>query len=90
MKNLIELLTKQNLTLASCESLTDSLFVAKLTEISGVGQIFKGCYMVYSNEAKVKLVKVSSLTLQKYRAISKQCAEEMAQNTQQLLNKILT
>src|SRR4051812_5998359 len=85
MKSLIELLTKQNLSLASCESLTGGLFAAAFTEIAGAGQVFKGGFIVYSNEAKAKLVKVSQKTLQEQGAISNQCAKEMAYNTQQLL-----
>src|SRR5688500_16796918 len=85
MKSLIELLTKQNLTVASCESLTGGLFAALFTETAGIGKIFKGGLIVYSNEAKINLVKVSPATLQEQGAISAKCAEEMAQNTQQLL-----
>jgi PncC family amidohydrolase len=85
MKSLIELLTKQNLTLASCESLTGGLFATMLTEIAGVGKVFKGGFVVYSNEAKTKLVKISQKTLQEKGAISAQCAKELAFNTQQLL-----
>lgn len=84
--NLVELLTKNNLTLATCESLTGGLFAAALTEQAGIGQVFKGGLIVYSNEAKVKLVKISQKTLQEQGAISAECAKEMAANTQQLLN----
>lgn len=41
--------------------------------------------MVYSNEAKVKLVQVSPTTLEKYGTISSECTEEMARNTQKIL-----
>ena len=85
MKFLVKLLTRHNLTLATCESLTRGLFAANLTKIPGVGKIFKGGLVVYSNEVKIKLAKVSPLTLKKYGAISKECAEEMVQNTQRLL-----
>jgi len=86
MKSLIELLTEQNLTLASCESLTGGLFAAVFTETAGIGQVFKGGLVVYSNEAKIKMAKVSSLVLEKYGAISAECAKEMASNIQKLLN----
>jgi PncC family amidohydrolase len=85
MKSLVNLLTKYNLTLATCESLTGGLFATTLTQIPGVGQVFKGGLVVYSNEAKIKLAQVSLLTLEKYGAISPECAEEMAQNTQKIL-----
>jgi PncC family amidohydrolase len=86
MKSLIELLAKQNLTLASCESLTGGLFAAAFTETAGIGQVFKGGLVVYSNEVKIKIAKVSSSALEKYGAISAECAKEMAFNIRQLLN----
>ena len=85
MESLIELLARHKLTLATCESLTGGLFAAEFTKIPGAGQVFKGGLVVYSNEAKIKLVGVSSQTLKKYGAISKECAEEMAQNAQKKL-----
>lgn len=85
MKFLIELLTKKKLTLASCESLTGGLFASIFTETAGISQIFKGGFIVYSNEVKSKLIKVSSNLLEKHGAISKECAEKMATNTRQLL-----
>ena len=85
MKSLIKLLAKHNLTLASCESLTGGLFAKSLTDAAGASWVFKGGLVVYSSEAKVKLVKISSLTPEKYGTISKQCAEEMARNIQKLL-----
>jgi len=85
MKTLIELLTQKNLTLASCESLTGGLFTAVFTETAGIGQVFKGGLVVYSNEAKIKLAKISPSVLEKHGAISAECAKEMATNTQQLL-----
>lgn len=86
ISSLINLLTKKNLTVSTCESLTGGLLAATLTEISGAGQVFKGGFIVYTNEAKQKLVNISPLILQKYGAISEQCAKQMAYNTQQLLN----
>jgi PncC family amidohydrolase len=85
MKNLVELLNNHNLTLASCESLTGGLFAKRLTDMVGAGSIFKGGLVVYSNEAKIKLAKISAAALEKYGAISKRCAEELAQNTQKIL-----
>jgi len=85
MKSLLELLSNHNLTLASCESLTGGLFATNFTQVPGAGKVFKGGLIVYSNEAKIKLLKVSSSTLEKYGAVSKQCADEMVKNAQRLL-----
>ncbi|CAG8851017.1 39589_t:CDS:1, partial [Gigaspora margarita] len=48
---------------------TSGLFAKLITDIEGAGQIFKGDFIVYSNETKIKLAGVSSLTLKKYGAI---------------------
>ncbi|CAB4489945.1 unnamed protein product [Rhizophagus irregularis] len=84
-KSLVNLLTENNLSLATCESLTGGLFASTLTHIPGASQILKGGLIVYCNEAKKIIAKVSPITLEKYGAVSEQCAREMAQNTQQLL-----
>jgi PncC family amidohydrolase len=89
IQSLIKLLIKKNLTLSTCESLTGGLFAAVLTEVPSAGKIFKGGFVVYSNEAKQKLVKISQSTLKEHGAISEQCAKEMAQNTQRILNSDL-
>ncbi|CAG8653951.1 18990_t:CDS:2 [Rhizophagus irregularis] len=73
------------INLATCESLTGGLFASTLTHIPGASQILKGGLIVYCNEAKKIIAKVSPITLEKYGAVSEQCAREMAQNTQQLL-----
>lgn len=82
MKFLAELLVKNNLTLASCESLTCGLFASTITEIFRASKIFKGGFITYNDDIKNKLVIVSLPTLEKYGAISKERAEEMATNTQ--------
>ena len=51
----------------------------------GAGKVFKGGLVVYSNQAKIELAKVSPIILQKYGAVSAKCAEEMARNTQKIL-----
>ena len=55
MNPLVKLLTKHNLTLATCESLTGGEFAATLTAIPGTSLILKGGLVVYTNEAKIKL-----------------------------------
>lgn len=85
VQSLVKLLIKKNLSLSTCESLTGGLFAAALTRVPGVGKVFKGGFVVYSLEAKIKLVQVLPTTLEKSGAISKGCAEEMAQNTQKIL-----
>lgn len=74
---LFDLLEKHNLHISSAESLTGGAFMSYLTSISGASKVLKGGMVTYLNEVKEKLG-VSSETLDKYGAVSKECAYEMA------------
>jgi PncC family amidohydrolase len=76
-KELLDELVGRKLTLACMESLTGGLFAATFTAIPGASKAFKGGYVTYSNDAKIK-AGVRKETLDTYGAISKECAEEMA------------
>ena len=73
-----EMLIKQNITIAIAESCTGGLISSRLTEIPGVSKVFNRGIISYSNESKVENLSVSTETLNKYGAVSKQSAEEMA------------
>ncbi|MFA6796956.1 MAG: CinA family protein [Bacilli bacterium] len=76
-----ELLGAHNYTLSSAESLTGGGFGYFITRHPGASEYFKGSIVTYVNEIKQKLG-VSQKTLDKYGAISEQCAREMAENAQ--------
>ncbi len=82
--SLLEELTKvikyQQLTIAAAESLTGGLFQQEITSISGASSVFKGGVVCYSNEVKQQIVQVSEETLDRYGAVSPECARELADN----------
>jgi len=82
---LFEILKKQNATISSCESLTGGMFGSVLCSISGASNFYKGGYITYTNEVK-ESIGVKKETLDKFTAISKECAIEMAENTRRNLN----
>lgn len=84
MQQLVMLLKKYHLTLASCESLTAGLFANKITKIAGSSTVFKGGLVTYNNEIKHKLAQVPLQILNQYGAVSEQTAYYMAYNTQQI------
>ncbi|ESU32971.1 hypothetical protein G3A_07975 [Bacillus sp. 17376] len=86
MIELSKLLRNKNLTLSAAESLTGGMFQQELTSISGASSLFKGGLVCYSNEAKIGLVKVNPETIEKYGAVSGECAEELAMNAAALTN----
>lgn len=83
MQQLVMLLNKYHLTLASCESLTSGLFASSVTNVIGSSAVFKGGLVTYNNEIKHKLAQVPLQILSEFGAVSEQTAYYMAYNTQQ-------
>lgn len=73
-----DLLLANKLTLTCAESCTGGLLSARLVNVPGASEVFKGGLVTYSNKAKRKLLNVKKSTLQKYGAVSAKTAEEMA------------
>ncbi len=80
------LLRNTNLTLATAESATGGLISGTITSVSGSSAYYIGSVISYSSEIKEKILGVKSETLQKYGAVSRQVAEEMAQGVRRLMN----
>ena len=74
----IENLAQENKKIAIAESCTGGLLSALFTEISGSSKVFERGFVVYSNEAKIELIKVRVQTLEKFGAVSSEVVREMA------------
>ncbi|MET3590028.1 nicotinamide-nucleotide amidase [Bartonella silvatica] len=70
---------KKGLLLATVESCTGGLIAANLTNIAGSSDVFDCGFVVYSNEAKMRLVGVSPELIKTYGAVSKEVALAMAE-----------
>jgi nicotinamide-nucleotide amidase len=77
-------LLKQKLTLAFAESCTGGLASKLMTDLPGASSYTTLNITTYSNESKIKLLKVKPETISQYGAISKECAEEMARGMHEL------
>ncbi len=77
-KSVVELLQANKLNVTSAESCTGGMLSARLINVPGASDIFKAGFVTYSNKAKRKFLGVKKSTLQKYGAVSRQTAEEMA------------
>ncbi len=77
-KAVVDLLLANDLTLVCAESCTGGMLAARLINVPGVSDVFKAGFVTYSNKAKRKSLGVKKSTLQKYGAVSKETAEEMA------------
>lgn len=82
---LIKLLESKNLKISCAESCTGGLISKLLTDIPGSSNVFLGGVCSYSNEVKENLLKVRHETLEKYGAVSKETAEQMANGVLNLI-----
>lgn len=73
-----QLLLEKNLTVAVAESLTGGLVSSKLISYPGISKSFLEGFVTYSNESKIRTLKVKKDTLEKYGAVSEETAKEMA------------
>ena len=77
---IVKLLTKKKLTVSFAESCTGGLLASSITSISGSSKVFNMGFVTYSNNAKVKLLKVPKKTITKYGAVSYETCLSMVKN----------
>ncbi|HHB78280.1 MAG TPA: competence/damage-inducible protein A [Saprospiraceae bacterium] len=80
-----QLLVAQKATLATAESCTGGHIAHLITVNSGASAYFKGTVVAYANEVKENILGVQSKTLEKYGAVSRATAEEMANGVRKAL-----
>tara|TARA_B100000575_G_C22669767_1_gene408668 strand:+ start:73 stop:534 length:462 start_codon:yes stop_codon:yes gene_type:complete len=80
MKKLFLILKRKNLKLAIVESCTGGQLSSAITSISGASRIFNLGLITYSNQAKIKVLKVSKEIISKYGAVSRECCFAMVKN----------
>ena len=80
MKSLIRLLIRKKIKLSITESCTGGLLASTITSISGASKIFNLGLITYSNQAKIKILKVNKSIIKKYGAVSYECCYAMVDN----------
>ncbi|WP_066068751.1 competence/damage-inducible protein A [Neobacillus soli] len=84
LEELTKSLKERNVTITAAESLTGGLFQTEITSIPGASAFYKGGVVCYSNDVKKQILQVNQETLEKYGAVSEQCAIELAENAARL------
>ena len=80
MKSLVDILIKKKLKISFVESCTGGLLASTITSISGASKVFNLGLITYSNQAKIKFLKINQNIIKKYGAVSPECCEAMVQN----------
>ena len=73
-------LIKKRLTISVAESCTGGLLAHNLTKLANSSKYFQIGLTTYSNQAKIKILKVNKNIIKKYGAVSKECCKSMVQN----------
>jgi nicotinamide-nucleotide amidase len=80
IQSLHKKLIKNKLTVSVAESCTGGLLAHNLTKLANSSKYFQIGLTTYSNEAKIKILKVNKNIIKKYGAVSHQCCKAMVQN----------
>lgn len=78
------LLTEKHATLAAAESCTGGRIAAQIVEKDGASRFFLCGVVSYSNASKVNVLGVDAMDIERYGAVSRQVAEQMAEGVRRI------
>ena len=79
-KKVVGLLRKKKLKISFAESCTGGLLASSITSVSGSSKVFTLGFVTYSNQAKIKILRVPKRIILKYGAVSKETCLSMVKN----------
>ena len=79
-KKIINLLKEKKITFSVAESCTGGRLAQVITGINGASKVCKFGVITYSNQSKVKYLKVPLKIIKKHGSVSKQCCYSMVNN----------
>lgn len=85
-EKIFEKLKLNQYKISTAESITGGKIASHLINVSGISDYFKEGYIVYSNEAKMKILNVKKETIDKYYVVSKEVIEEMLEGLFKVTN----
>ena len=80
MKSLVKKLTRKKLKISFAESCTGGMLASSVTSINGASKVFNLGLITYSNQAKVKILKINKNIIKKFGAVSPECCKAMVVN----------
>ena len=83
-KKTVNLLKKKKLKISIAESCTGGLLSGAITSVSGSSKVFTLGLIAYSNQSKIKVLKVSKKIIRKYGSVSKQVCKAMVKNVSKI------
>ena len=79
-RKIIQKLIKKKIKISFAESCTGGMLSNSITSVSGSSKVFNLGLVTYSNESKIKVLKVPKKIIRKYGAVSEQVCKIMIKN----------
>ena len=83
-ENIVKKLIKRKIKISIAESCTGGLLSSTIASVSGSSKVFTLGLVAYSNQSKIKVLKVSKKIIRKYGAVSEQVCLAMAKNVSKI------
>jgi len=83
-KNIVNKLIKKRLKISFAESCTGGLLSSAITSVSGSSKVFTLGLVAYSNQSKIKVLKVPKNIIRKYGSVSEQVCKAMVKNVSKI------
>ena len=83
-KKILNILVKKKLKLAVAESCTGGMLSSAITSVSGSSKVFTLGLIAYSNQSKIKVLKVSKKIIRKYGSVSEEVCKAMVKNVSKI------
>jgi len=81
---IVSLLKSKKLKISFAESCTGGKLSSAITSVSGSSKIFNLGLVTYSNQSKIKVLKVSKKIIRKYGSVSEQVCKAMVKNVSKI------
>ncbi len=89
LKLLHKKLIKKRMTISVVESCTGGLLAHNLTKLSNSSNYFRIGLVAYSNDSKLRILKVNKKTIIKHGTVSYECCKEMVEKLSKLSKSII-
>ena len=83
-KKIVNLLKRKKFKISFAESCTGGLLSSSITSVSGSSKVFTLGMVTYSNQSKIKVLKVPKNIIRKYGSVSEQVCLAMVKNVSQI------
>lgn len=90
IKKIITLLADKKINLSIAESCTGGMLAQYITSVNGASKVFNFGIVTYSNQSKIKYLKVPSQIIKEYGAVSEECCYSMLYNLSKISKTEIT